>query len=94
MEIFHWKEYWSLLKTSLRKAYPELSEEDLEYHEGAGSHLITRLGSKLHRSSVELNELLFVHLLSLEEEAEQDAYETGMDPEKLLEELEKEMGEA
>jgi hypothetical protein len=97
MEIFHWKEYWNRMKSSLRKVHPELTDQDLDYQEGQESELIERLSLKLRRSTAELNEVLFIHLIALLDEPEdpgpaEDAPEAGgLDPETLLEELEREM---
>jgi hypothetical protein len=93
MEIFHWKEYWNRMKGSLRKVHPELSDEDLDYQDGKESELIERLSLKLRRSTAELNEVLFIHLIAmLDEPRDPDSPEAeGMDPETLLEELEREM---
>lgn len=96
MEIFHWKEYWTRLKGSLRKVHPELTDQDLDYQEGNESELIERLSVKLRKSAAELNEVLFIHLIAvwdeLDESGEMDESQ-GMDPEELLEELEQEMQE-
>lgn len=98
MEIFHWKEYWNRLKGSLRKVHPELTDQDLNYEEGSESELIERLSLKLRKSSAELNEVLFIHLIAVldeldDEESQQSPETRGIDPETLLEELEKEMQE-
>jgi len=93
MEVFHWKEYWQRLRASLHHTYPQLSEQDLDYHEGAESQLMNRLSFKLRKSAAQVNELLFLHLITLEDEAELTP-EKGMDPDTLLEELEKQMNES
>lgn len=88
METFHWKDYWNALRVSLRKAHPELTEQDLAYREGDESQLMQRLSSRLSKSPAQLNELLFVHLIAMPDEEETGE---GMDPDALLEELEREM---
>lgn len=72
MEVFHWKEYWDILKPSLRKAHPHLTAEDLEYIKGQEKELMNRLSYILGKSTIEINELLFIHLISLEDHEDEE----------------------
>jgi len=46
--------YWNLKKEKLKQKYANLSDEDLNFHEGKEKEMIEILGSKLGKTKLEL----------------------------------------
>ena len=46
--------YWNLKKEKLKQKYANLSDEDLNFHEGQEKEMIEILGSKLGKTKLEL----------------------------------------
>lgn len=68
----NWEEYWDLTKPALLQSYDQLSYDDLCYEPGKSDVLIKRLQKKLGLSAEQVNTLLFVHLISAEDETEEE----------------------
>lgn len=51
-------EYMQLLKTRLRKKYPQLTDADLQYKEGNEENMFRMLEYKLRMTKLELQEII------------------------------------
>jgi hypothetical protein len=93
MENFHWKEYWSLLQESLQKTYRNLTTDDLQYTEGEEDELMNRLQQKLRKSRAEVNEILFIHLIGVDDDliGVDDADEEAEEIPDIIDQIEKDL---
>ncbi len=50
--------YWNDKRAKLKKKYPDLMDEDLQYQEGNDAELMKRLQKKLGKTEVEIRNLI------------------------------------
>jgi|GEM_PF-4162618 hypothetical protein len=72
MGNFQWEEYWNSIKPALLQSYDQLSNDDLCYEPGQGEKVVERLQQKLGLTAEQVNALLFVHVISMEDESEEE----------------------
>jgi hypothetical protein len=58
MEYVFNKENWNELKIKLMKAYPQLTNSDLEHKEGMEQGMLRMVEYKLHMTKQELKEII------------------------------------
>lgn len=56
MDNLQWKGQWNQLKGKVKKAYAELTEDDLKYEEGQEDQLLGRIQEKTGKTKVEIEE--------------------------------------
>jgi len=51
-------ENWNKLRLKLSEKYPQLTEDDLQYNEGAENSMLRMLEYKLRKTKLELQEII------------------------------------
>lgn len=54
MEIPDFKNKWPVWREHIRKEYPDMTDDELQYHEGQEAELVLRLEQKMKKNKKEI----------------------------------------
>lgn len=55
-------DHWTELSVMLKRKFPELTDDDLQYHESMEQDLMSMVGFQLHRNKEEMRGIFVGHM--------------------------------